>query len=1286
MRDESMALIYWSELKTPEGDAPGPDDVIVINSNDHIVFDGIGGDIKVKSIVVYGGLSVDPIVEEMSLEADWILVAPGGKFEIGTPEEPFKGKFQITLAGKDQENTINLSDYPDLNVNSMATMDGSMDPSNMMGMSIHNNNAFLMAMGENAEIIIHADDVNKKSWAQLDGTVSSGETTIKLSEVTGWEVGDQIAIASTDFDLNQSEHFEIIEISSDGTIIKLDRPLSYMHYGDIETYSTGSSEIGLDMRAEVVLISRDIVIQGDVNYDKSLPLSEQVDQYGGHTMVMNGGAMYISGVEFAYMGQAGIVGRYPAHWHLSGDAEGQYIENSSFHHTFNKGITIHGTQNIRLEDNTVVESIGHSFYFEDGSEVGNYIIGNLGMGTRRPISLDQATTRADFFHPSTFWIENADNVFVGNHAAGTEGSGFYFDLRGVNGLSKRIDSFSQYDHQEGPQNFVGNVSHSAQENAFYLDQPGLVRDRDPSGDDANPQKVDPWIVEDFTAYKVGRVGVYVRGIEGVFVDLKIAEADEGTRFRLNQGVDGGLIVGRTENIGNPQSHDEILSGRSLPPRDGNYTGHQLYDGPAGLKDVHFDGFHHEGDYAIASSSAITVSTSHYVVGLTWGGEDTMPWTNRLKLGVGSLEDKRAVEMLVDIDGSLTEIEGGAVVGNDVYSHKMNGSKNAYGFNRTVDAISFEEWIAHASPNTFIGTLTIRTVTEGGNFQRGETPYDVSEFHVDVIRDDGPFLDQLTVGDNTNHRQITIVEGHSYEMIFANAPPEFQFYMSNMPEGESVFYKIDGLHLNSNLFLNDPNTGERSVISEVSSMEALELASETSVFRNVDDGNLYLKFTSEMFHGWHLPQPQETFKGVLLGGVVVNVDQRPTELIDLDDIVFDDVIAYYGTASDDNLVGASADEIFIGGLGNDKLVGNAGHDTLMGDQGNDLLISEARGLYGTDVSEQIYRIYKAVFGREPDVNGHQYWVTQLASTARTHVEISQGFILSPEFQQTYGTTTDENFVTLLYQNVLGRKPDPGGVEAWLTNLENGMSRQQVVRYFAESPENKASTKDAQTDFDDRWDTAAWAGEAYALYQAVFDRDPNAAEFDDMVLSLTGSPSLDAAVNSLMASAEFQDAFGSTTDAQFVSQIYQNLLGSAQGAGNLAAWTSALAAGVDRAEVIIGILQTPLAVAGTQYALKSYMLSLGLDDVLEAGSGNDVLSGGLYSDSFVFDTTDDGTHTVTDLEAWDKIDISDFGYADVDAAFAHMNQQDDDVVFQDQGVTVVFSDVAIQDVTDDMLTLF
>jgi len=41
------------------------------------------------------------------------------------------------------------------------------------------------------------------------------------------------------------------------------------------------------------------------------------------------------------------------------------------------------------------------------------------------------------------------------------------------------------------------------------------------------------------------------------------------------------------------------------------------------------------------------------------------------------------------------------------------------------------------------------------------------------------------------------------------------------------------------------------------------------------------------------------------------------------------------------------------------------------------------------------------------------------------EISDAFASSPEFQQTYGSLNNAEFVTLVYRNVLGRDPEPGG---------------------------------------------------------------------------------------------------------------------------------------------------------------------------------------------------------------------------------------------------------------------
>ncbi len=39
--------------------------------------------------------------------------------------------------------------------------------------------------------------------------------------------------------------------------------------------------------------------------------------------------MFVEGVEFNRMGQNLTLARYPIHWHLIGDAKGQYIKNAA---------------------------------------------------------------------------------------------------------------------------------------------------------------------------------------------------------------------------------------------------------------------------------------------------------------------------------------------------------------------------------------------------------------------------------------------------------------------------------------------------------------------------------------------------------------------------------------------------------------------------------------------------------------------------------------------------------------------------------------------------------------------------------------------------------------------------------------------------------------------------------------------------------------------------------------------------------------------------------------------
>ncbi|MCU7837049.1 MAG: DUF4214 domain-containing protein [gamma proteobacterium symbiont of Taylorina sp.] len=100
---------------------------------------------------------------------------------------------------------------------------------------------------------------------------------------------------------------------------------------------------------------------------------------------------------------------------------------------------------------------------------------------------------------------------------------------------------------------------------------------------------------------------------------------------------------------------------------------------------------------------------------------------------------------------------------------------------------------------------------------------------------------------------------------------------------------------------------------------------------------------------------------------------------------------------------------------------------------------------------IARLYYATLDRIPDAAGLLYWVNAYQS-GQSLEDISNGFMASSEFQSNYGDLSDNSaFLEQLYQNVLNRQSDSGGLSYWLNQLDNGMSRAGVVDGFANSVE-------------------------------------------------------------------------------------------------------------------------------------------------------------------------------------------------------------------------------------------
>src|SRR3569832_393296 len=201
----------------------------------------------------------------------------------------------------------------------------------------------------------------KNTWSKLAKTAEAGSTSIEVLNAADWKAGEEIVLASTDFDPRQAERRPIAAIS--GNKITLDKKLDYMHFGKIT--------FDVDERGEVAMLTRNIRLQASADAEQSF--------FGGHVMAMNGSKMFVEGVEFQRMGQNLTLARYPIHWHLIGDADGQYIRNAAIHDTFNRCVTVHGTNNLHVENNVTYNNVGHCFFLEDGVEHGNQFIHNLAI-------------------------------------------------------------------------------------------------------------------------------------------------------------------------------------------------------------------------------------------------------------------------------------------------------------------------------------------------------------------------------------------------------------------------------------------------------------------------------------------------------------------------------------------------------------------------------------------------------------------------------------------------------------------------------------------------------------------------------------------------------------------------------------------------------------------------------------------------------------------------------------------------------------------------------------------
>lgn len=493
--------------------------------------------------------------EDLALTADWIMIH--GELLIGSETQPFTHQATITLTDDNIANSV-------------------------MGMGTRG----IMVMG--GELILHGESPDT-IFTQITDHVGAGDTTLPVIEADGWVPGDQIILAPTGYyGEAETERLEIASIAygaGDPTITTT-LAVQDARWGRLQyPTATGMSltpddsivltpemegvPTVLDQRAGVAHLTRNIVIQAPDD------AAWQNHGFGAHIMVMgNNSTAIFDGVEVRRGGQAGVLGRYPFHYHIQsyaagleiGDKPEQVLRNSVVNVSTNRGIVVHGTNGLTIENNVLFDVLGHAMFTEDAVERRNTFDGNIVMKVRNPtpanaLMLHDLNSGGDI-GSSAFWISNPDNVLTNNYACDTEAFGYWLAFPETpQGENHAVDIRP---NRIPFGTFADNTSHTSRFEGLMLDTPEINWDLFPNhgGQTADLQYVpmntyDGHNGTELTRFHLDRFTVWKSGLGGIWdratlaTNTEMVSADNTHRFFAGSGIDGiiqrSLVVGTSLN-------------------------------------------------------------------------------------------------------------------------------------------------------------------------------------------------------------------------------------------------------------------------------------------------------------------------------------------------------------------------------------------------------------------------------------------------------------------------------------------------------------------------------------------------------------------------------------------------------------------------------------------------------------------------------------------------------------------------------------------------------------------
>ncbi len=575
----------WSDWKNTINFQPGGQ--VLIPADKRILFDESDAALQIGKLIVEG--TFECATGPRTLNVEGVLVrGTSALFKCGTPLAPRTDKLTIQLGG---HSSFTMAD---------AMVGDCMPHENNLG-----EQSFVVVCGGRLELF---GATPATVWTRLSANALAGATTLTLPSgaATGWNVGDEIAVATTSFVAGDTE-LKTLAAGTGATTLKLGTALAKPHWGTAETHTRAA--VGaipaktwtLREQAEVANLTRSITIRGTAD-----------DNKGAHMMfTADPGIIKVSGVELHTMGRMGEMGRYPIHWHMVGDAPGHFLEKSVIRGSFNRCATVHGTNDVLLSGNVCYDHYGHGFFLENGTEENNTFANNVVFRSKK-VPQGKETLYSDvtsdsparYAAPAAFWVSNPNNTFTGNAAAGGDGTGFWIALKdGLHALT------SPSPRRLGLLKFESNVAHSVRQgfsidggpNGACADDPttpavddnprnpgcnatgGVKGDVQTKGTNYDPPSAAANVLRKITAYKCREYGVWNRSLRGSIQNSVFADNLIHAGLVFSTELSDSVVIAASDNW------DGDLAGTQYRA-DNQPVGLVIYDGPFSVENVQFEDF------------------------------------------------------------------------------------------------------------------------------------------------------------------------------------------------------------------------------------------------------------------------------------------------------------------------------------------------------------------------------------------------------------------------------------------------------------------------------------------------------------------------------------------------------------------------------------------------------------------------------------------------------------------------------------------------------------------------